>query len=206
MTTDMIEQFKSIPSTAAADAAKGMTSISPAIKPLQGQYTLCGRAVTVKAVPGDNTAVLRGIRAAQPGDVLVVDAQGYVDRSMIGDFFAAAAQLLGVSGLVVDGSIRDVAAITASGWPVFCRAVTSAASGKHGTGEINVPVTCGGVTVRTGDIIIGDADGVVVIPQERAAELLAAAQDKLRRDEERAVRNLASPAAAKAYLDKLLGD
>jgi regulator of RNase E activity RraA len=201
---DILKMLASIPSTCAADATEGLNNLDPAIKPLKQEYTICGRAVTVKMPAGDNLVVLKAIRAANPGDILVIDAKGYTSRAVAGDFVAALAQLLGVGGMVVDGSIRDVISIKNSGFPVFCRTATASASVKGGGGAINVPIACGGISVNPGDIIIGDADGVVVIPRERELEIAAAAQNKLLRDRKRAETVLCSPDAAKAYLDELL--
>lgn len=203
---EIIAKFKNIPSTCAADATDGLNNMDTAIKPLKEEYTVCGRAVTVKMPAGDNMPVLRAIRAAQPGDVLVIDAKGYTSRSVAGDFVAGLAQILGLGGMVVDGSIRDVVSIKNSGFPVFCRTATSSASTKNGGGQVNVPVSCGGVAVHPGDIIVGDADGVVVVPQEQAQAVLEAAQNKLQKDEERAAEGLCSPEAARQYLDKLLNN
>jgi regulator of RNase E activity RraA len=203
---DIITKFKNVPSTCAADATDGLNNLDTAIKPLKEEYTVCGRAVTVKIPAGDNMSVLRAIRAAGPGDVLVIDSKGYTSRSVAGDFVVGLAQILGLDGMVVDGSIRDVISIKNSGFPIFCRAVTSSASAKSGGGQINVPISCGGVSVNPGDIIVGDADGVVVIPQDREREVLEAAQNKLRKDQKRAEAVLCSPDAARNYLDKLLND
>ena len=201
---DMLAKFKHIPSTCASDALDGMANLDTAIKPLQEDYAICGRAVTVQLPAGDNTSVLRAIREAKPGDILVIDSKGYTSRAVAGDFVVGLAHILGLGGMVVDGSIRDVVCIKNSGFPVFCRGITPSAGGKHGGGQINIPISCGGVSVHPGDIIIGDADGVVVIPQEMAGEVLLAAQNKLQKDQKRADEALASPEAARDYLDRLL--
>jgi regulator of RNase E activity RraA len=203
---EVIVKFQKVPSTCAADATDGMNSMDTAIKPLKEGYRVCGRAVTVKMPAGDNSAVLRAIRAAKPGDVLVIDSKGYTSRAVAGDFVAGLAQILGLGGMVVDGSIRDVVGIGNSGFPVFCRSVTSSAGTKNGGGEINVPIACGGVAVNPGDIVVGDDDGVVIIPKERAQEVLLAAEKKLMKDQERAEVVLQSPDVARDYLDKLLGN
>jgi 4-hydroxy-4-methyl-2-oxoglutarate aldolase len=98
-------------------------------------------------------------------DILVVDANGDQYRAIAGDFVVGMAQTLGIGGLVVDGVIRDIIGVKALNFPVFLRGTTVAASSKAGVGEVNVPISCGGVSVNPGDIIVADADGVVVIPQ-----------------------------------------
>ena len=201
----IIERFKQVSSTCAADATDGLNNLDTAIKPLDERDTVCGRAFTVKMPAGDNMMVLQAIYEAKPGDILVIDSDGYTSRSVAGDFVVGLAQVLGLGGMVVDGSIRDALSIKKSGFPVFCRAATASASVKTGGGKINVPVACGGVVVQPGDIIVGDADGVVVIPQEAEEECLRLAEQKLKRDELRAAEGLKSPEAARAYLAKLLG-
>ena len=202
---DILEKFKNVSSTCAADATDGLNNLDAAIKPLKEEYTICGRAVTVKMPAGDNMSVLRAIRAAKPGEVLVIDAKGYTSRAVAGDFVVGLAQILGLGGMVVDGSIRDIMTTKSGGFPVFCRTATCSASAKNGGGQINVAISCGGVSVHPGDIIVGDADGVVVIPKEREQEILAAAENKLMLDQKRAERVLQSPDTARAYLDSILG-
>lgn len=203
---EIIAKIQKVPSTCVADASDGMNNMDTAIKPLKEGYKVCGRAVTVKMPAGDNSAVLRAIRAAKQGDILVIDSKGYTSRAVAGDFVAGLAQILGLGGMVVDGSIRDFIGIGNSGFPVFCRSVTASASNKNGGGEINVPITCGGVAVNPGDIVVGDDDGVVIVPKDREQEILVAAEKKLLKDQERAEAVLRSPDTARNYLDKLLGN
>lgn len=180
--------------------------MDPAIKPLKEEYTIAGRAFTVKLPAGDNMAVLRGIRQAKPGDILVVDAKGYLYSSAAGDFVIGLAQTLELGGIVIDGTIRDILSIKASGFPVFCKGATVACSKKIGSGEIDVPISCGGVSVFSGDIIVGDANGVSVVPQARAEELLLAAVEKMQKDEARAAAILGNRQAAEQYIDSLKPD
>ena len=201
---NILTELKFVPSTCVADAMDGMNNLDTAIKPLKEEYIICGRAFTVQMPAGDNMSVLRAIREAKPGDILVIDSKGYSSRSVAGDFVVGLAQVLGLGGMVVDGSIRDVVSIKNSGFPVFCRGVTASASAKHGVGQINISISCGGVSVSPGDIIVGDADGVVVIPQDKAEGVLLAAQNKLGKDQKRAETALASQDAAREYLERLL--
>ncbi len=203
---EIIAKIQKVPSTCVADATDGMNNMDTAIKPLKAGYKVCGRAVTVKMPAGDNSAVLRAIRAAKQGDILVIDSKGYTSRAVAGDFVAGLAQILGLGGMVVDGSIRDAIGIGNIGFPVFCRSVTSSASTKNDGGEINVPIVCGGVAVNPGDIVVGDDDGVVIVPKDREQEILLAAEKKLLKDQERAEAVLQSPDTARDYLDKLLGN
>jgi len=198
------EQFHGIPSTCISDAMDGLNNLDQAIKPLKETDIIAGRAFTVKMPVGDNLAVLRAIREAHPGDVLVIDAKGDRYRAVAGDFVVGMAQTLGIRGIVVDGVIRDAAGIKLLDFPVFCKGTTVAASGKAGLGEINVPISCGGAAIQPGDIIVGDADGVVVIPKSIEQEVLRKALDKLAKDQARAKRVSGNREAILNYLDGML--
>jgi 4-hydroxy-4-methyl-2-oxoglutarate aldolase len=200
----IVNQFKEIPTTCISDAMKGMNSLDPAIKPLQEEYKIAGRAYTVNLPANDNLAVLKAIREAKPGDIVVIDAKGYMNNAIAGDFVVGMAQTMGLGGLVVDGVIRDSVDIKALGFPVFCRGTTVAASGKAGAGQTGVPISCGGAPIHPGDMIVGDADGVIVIPHASEQEVLQKALDKLAKDEERARSVLGNPDAVIRYIDRML--
>jgi len=181
----VIQQFKEIPTTAISDVLKGMNNINPTVKPLKDEYRIAGRAFTVKTSVGDNLAVLKAIKEAKPGDIIVVDAKGDTYRAIAGDFVVGMMQTMKFGGLVVDGVIRDIVDIKGLNFPVFSKGTTVSSGGKNGPGETNTPISCGGAQVNPGDIIVGDVDGVVVVPQERAAEVLEKAKEKLASDDER---------------------
>ena len=124
---------------------------------------MAGTALTVHTRPGDNLAIHRAFEYCRPGDVLVIDAGGDVTQALMGEIMTTFAQSLGVQGLVIDGAIRDVGALSQRDFPVYARGVTHRGPYKNGPGEINVPVTVGGMIVRPGDIIVGDEDGVLAI-------------------------------------------
>lgn len=197
-----VSEFRNIPTTCISDALEGLNNLHPAIKPLKEVYKIAGRALTVKIPVGDNLAVLKAIRSANLGDILVVDAKGDQYRAIAGDFVVGMAQILGLGGIVVDGVIRDM--IKALNFPVFSRGTTVAASGKAGVGEINVPVSCGGVSINPGDIIVGDADGVVVIPQAMEQEVLTKSLEKLEKDQIREAGISGNREAILKHLDQLL--
>ncbi|ETI69217.1 RraA family protein [Neobacillus vireti] len=199
----LVELFRSIPATCISDALDGLNNLHPSIKPLQEEYVLSGRAFTVKMPVGDNLVVLKAIRTAKPGDILVIDAKGDEYRAIAGDFVVGMAKTLGLGGIVVDGVIRDLKGIKALGFPVFCKGTTVAASGKAGVGELNVPISCGGVSVNPGDIIVGDEDGVVVIPKEREDEILKKSQEKLLKDKQRESSISGNKEATIQYLDSI---
>ena len=133
---------------------------------------LSGLAVTVNTRPGDNLMVHKAIELASPGDILVVNTGGNSGNAVFGELMCHAASAKGLGGIVVDGAIRDVAGIAALRFPAFSRHVSPGACDKDGPGEINVPVSCGGVAVLPGDVIVGDADGVAVVPRADAANVL----------------------------------
>ncbi len=198
-----MKQFYDLPTTCISDVLNGMNNLDPSIKPLQDSYKVAGRAFTVKIPAGDNTMVLKAIKEASPGDVLVVDAKGESYRAVAGDFVVSLAQKLGIAGIIVDGVIRDLIGVRSLNFPVFSKGTTVAASFKNGAGEINVPISCGGVSITPGDIIVGDADGVVVIPQADAEKVLEKALAKLKKDEQREASALQDEASARKYLEEL---
>jgi 4-hydroxy-4-methyl-2-oxoglutarate aldolase len=201
---NIINEFLSIPTTCISDAMNGLNNFHPAIKPLKEEYKLAGRAFTVKIPVGENLSVLKAISEAKPGDILVVDAKGDQYRAIAGDFVVGMAQTLGIGGLVIDGVIRDIVGIKALNFPVFSRGTTVAASGKAGVGEVNVPISCGGVPVNPGDIIVGDADGVVVVPQVKEQQILVDSLEKMKKDETREKDISGNPEAIRKHLDQLL--
>lgn len=201
---NIIKEFLSIPTTCISDAMDGLNNLHPSIKPLKEEYKLAGRAFTVKVPVGENLSVLKAISEAKRGDILVVDAKGDQYRAVAGDFVVGMAQTLGIGGLVVDGVIRDIIGIKALNFPVFSRGTTVAASGKAGVGEVNVPISCGGVPVNPGDIIVGDADGVVVIPQAKEQQILADSLEKMKKDESREKNISGNPEAIRKHLEQLL--
>lgn len=200
----IVKDFLGIPTTCISDAMDGLNNLHPSIKPLMENYKLAGRAYTVKIPVGDNLSVLKAIREANPGDILVVDAKGDHYRAIAGDFVLGMAQTLGIGGLVVDGVIRDIVGVKTLNFPVFSRGTTVAASGKAGVGEVNVPISCGGVPVNPGDIIVGDADGVVVIPKAAEQRILALSLEKMKKDELREASISGNPDAIRRHLDQLL--
>jgi 4-hydroxy-4-methyl-2-oxoglutarate aldolase len=201
---NIIKEFLSVPTTCISDAMDGLNNFHPSIKPLKEAYKVAGRAFTVKIPVGENLSVLEAISKAKPGDILVVDAKGDQYRAVAGDFVLGMAQTLGIGGLVVDGVIRDIVGVKELNFPVFSRGTTVAASGKTGLGEVNVPISCGGVPVIPGDIIVGDADGVVVIPQALEQEILLKSIEKMKKDEIREASISGNPEAIRKHLDQLL--
>lgn len=143
-----------------------------------------GPALPVKVAPGDNASLLAAIDGARRGDIIVVDGADFRDRALWGAIMAHAAQMRGVAGLVVDGTVRDVAEITAMRFPVFACAQTPIGPYNKVRGSIGAPIMCAGVAVAAGDVVYADDDGVVIVPQADADEILAAARTRAAREEE----------------------
>lgn len=135
----------------------------PALRPVWPGARVAGPAFTVQGIGGDNLALHRAVAAAPPGSLLVADLQAAAYGHW-GEILAVAAQQRGIAGVVIDGGVRDIAEQARLGFPVFARHVTVVGTGKEHPGRFAVPVRVGGVVIRPGDLVIGDADGVVVIP------------------------------------------
>lgn len=142
------------------------------IKPLSRGMKLCGPAFTVKAQAGDNVMILKAIHDARPGDVIVVDCGRCPESGPYGELTATECKTKGLGGFVTTGSVRDSAEIIEMGFPVFSSSISIVGTVKESIGLINHPISAGDVIVNPGDLILGDNDGVVVIPLDRAREVL----------------------------------
>lgn len=157
---------------------------APGIRPFHHVTgAMAGRAFTVKTRSGDNLYIHKALDAFKPGDVIVVDGGGDVTRALIGEIMTSLAAARGAAGFVLDGAIRDAGAISRSGFPCFARAATHRGPYKNGPGELDVPVSIGGMLVCPGDIIVGDEDGIVAFPLSDADALLAAVKTQEEREQ-----------------------
>ena len=177
----LVEAFIGVPVANIADNMNRSFCIAGKIRPFN-TAPLIGTAFTVKTRPGDNLLLHKAIDMAMPGDVIVVDGQGDTNNSLTGGLMITWAQSRGVAGFVIDGAIRDVGAIKHLAIPVYAAGVTPAGPYKDGPGEINVPVSCGGVIVKPGDILVGDEDGVVVIDPIEAQKILDKARQTVEKE------------------------
>lgn len=178
LTPDMTTLLLRLGAATLHEAQGQAGAMDSAIKPVHASMRLAGPAVTVATPPGDNLMIHYAVAKAGPGDILVVDAQGFLEGGAFGDILAVAAMARGVAGLVIDGSVRDIATITELGFPAFSRGVSIKGTNKTRAGRFGEPVACGGVVVKPGDIVVGDADGVVVIPSDRLSSVLDAARER----------------------------
>ncbi|SAK72555.1 diguanylate cyclase [Caballeronia glebae] len=152
------------------------------LRPFHRPKPMAGTAVTVRTRGGDNLAIHRAFDYCRPGDVLVIDGAGELTQALMGDIMASFAEHLGVQGLVIDGAIRDVGALSQRDFPVYARGVTHRGPYKNGPGEINVPVTVGGMVVFPGDIIVGDEDGVLAIAPTDVQAVIEGARRQARKE------------------------
>lgn len=183
---EVIEGFRELlkvysPSCVIADAQERNGVMRSYMKPIDRSMRIAGSALTVKLEPGDLVDCLDALTVAQEGDVIVVDAAGDTETSMWGGLMAGLCQMKGVVGAVVDGGIRDTDEMRDLGFAIFAKSVVPRGTHTMLTGRkdpigINVPISCAGMIVNPGDIIIGDEVGVVVVPVERAEEILEKAQ------------------------------
>ena len=179
---DLVERFREHASSNLADAMGRFHFMDFGIRPRSG-LPLCGVAVTVDARPGDNLMVHKALEVAQPGDIVVVNTNGNTTSAVFGELMCRTAVGAKLGGIVVDGAIRDVEAIMALDFPAFSRAVCAGGCDKDGPGEVNSPIACGNTVVMPGDIVVGDDDGVVIVPRDEAdgvLRLVAALVDRER--------------------------
>jgi regulator of RNase E activity RraA len=173
----LVELFRDLPVANISDTLHRMSGALGLEPRHRGGYLL-GTALTVKVRPGDNLMIHRALQLGQPGDVLVIDGGGVVERALIGEIMKRVAQARGFAGYVIDGAIRDAQAFADDDFPCYSRGITHRGPYKDGPGEINVPVSIGGAVVHPGDIVAGDRDGVVFIPPADAREIAAATRKK----------------------------
>ena len=170
-------------STLLADV--GALAMHSRLKPLVSGARLLGRALTVEVPHGDNLAIHAALSVAQPGDVIVVNGGGYLERALMGGIMMTQAKAAGLAGVVIDGAMRDTQELGSLGLAAFASGVHPAGPFKNGPGKVHTQIHCGGVVINDGDWIMGDDDGVVVIASVELNELVTAAHQKQQREKER---------------------
>ena len=179
----IVQAFRSIPVAAIGDAmSRNIGTIGLRQYHARLDTVLCGPAVTVRVRPGDNLMIHKALMMVQPGDVLVIDGGGDVSQALVGGLMRTTCVAKQLGGLVIDGAIRDLTEWAEEGMPIFARGPTHRGPSKDGPGEINVPVSCAGLAVLPGDLIVGDADGVIAVPAAEAAEVLRRSQAHLQKE------------------------
>ncbi|WP_241014735.1 RraA family protein [Burkholderia sp. Ac-20379] len=174
-------EFEGVPVAALGDCM-GRATGTAHLLPRHGPAPMIGNALTVKPRPGDNLMIHKALELAQAGDVLVVDGSGASDSALVGDVILTIARSRRLAGFVVDGAVRDVAAFARAGFPCYSRSVTHRGPSKSGLGEINTTIAVDGMVVHPGDLVIGDADGVLAIRPDDALALLTCARLHIERE------------------------
>lgn len=176
---DFQKELEGIPTGNICDCMpEKRAAMDSGIKPLDRNMRVVGTALTVACAAGDNLTIHKAVLEAKPGDVLVVNCGGFVGGGVFGELLATACAGRGIVGVVVDGSTRDTNDLIEMNFPTFSRGICPDGTGKGTCGAIGAPVPCGGKMVHNGDLIVGDCDGVVVVPAEMAEEVVQKAKEK----------------------------
>lgn len=183
LSPETLAQWREIPPAVAGDCMNRARCMAGAIKPVRPGMKLVGQARTVQSMVGDNSISHVAAALARPGEVLVIASGGFLDAAVWGGVATRAAMARELAGVVIDGAVRDVAELRELGFPVYARGVVPAGPHKGFGGVIDGPIACAGCPVKPGDVVLGDDDGVVVVPLERQAAILEAGQAKLKEEE-----------------------
>lgn len=183
---ELVAPFKEFGAATVYEAAGQIGSVDPSIKPLSRDMRLLGTAVTVRCHPKDNLMLHKALQIAQPGDILVAATEGYPNAGYFGDLMATSAMARQIGGLAIDGCIRDSAEIIEMGFPVFCRGTCMRGTAKQTLGSVNHPVLFADVVVNPGDLVLGDDDGIVIIPQSKLGEVLKATRLRVEKEKDKA--------------------
>src|SRR2546429_6107378 len=199
----LVAEFAKMVTPHLSDSMERLYAGGPQLRPMHKEGKLAGPAFAVKTAAGDNLLVHRALDTARAGDVIVVDAGGFLDNAIIGELMMSRAKQRGVAGIVIWGAIRDSAEIGAGSYPVFAAGVTHRGPYKNGPGEINVPVVIGGMPVNPGDIILGDAHGLVAVPPGEGQPILASAKAILEK-ETASMKQIVAGSVDRSWVDKAL--
>jgi 4-hydroxy-4-methyl-2-oxoglutarate aldolase len=187
-----------------ADVAGRRGTMNGRIAALAPQMKMAGPAYTVEVRAGDNLMIHTAITLARPGDILVVDGKGDLTAALMGALMITACKQLKLGGVVLDGAVRDTLELRELGFPVFAAGTNPNGPQKFSPGRINWPISCGGIAVNPGDLVVGDADGVVVIEREKAASMLPLAAKKVADEDKRMADIRANRDLAPNWLDGAL--
>jgi len=179
----IVDAFRTMPVAAIGDAmSRNVGTYGLRQYHARLDTVLCGPAVTVRVRPGDNLMIHKALMMVQPGDVLVIDGGADVTQALVGGLMRTTCIAKQLGGLVIDGAVRDLLEWAEEGMPIFARGHTHRGPSKDGPGEINIPVSCAGMAVLPGDLIIGDADGVIAVPAAEAEDVLRRTHAHLERE------------------------
>ncbi|MDM9561522.1 RraA family protein [Bordetella petrii] len=175
---DIVARFAGLPVANISDVMSRMAAGGAHLRPMHDGAPMAGPALTVKTRPGDNLMVHKALNLAQPGDIIVVDAGGDLTNAIIGEIMTTYARRRGIGGIVIHGAIRDSQALRQSSFPVYAAGVTHRGPYKDGPGEINAAIALDGMIIEPGDLIVGDADGLLCVPFDRVDAVYQAAAAK----------------------------
>jgi len=178
VSSEQIASFRDLPVANVSDSMARMTAAGARLRPLHSGGGLVGAAITVKCRPGDNLLIHYALNIAGPGDVIVVDAGGDLSNALVGELMLAVAAKKQLAGFVLNGAVRDSQSIRANPLPVYAAGITHRGPYKDGPGEVNVPIAIDGMVVEPGDLIIGDDDGLLCVPQDEVDRILALASER----------------------------
>ncbi|GAB3767065.1 RraA family protein [Ramlibacter monticola] len=174
-----VQAFADIPVANVSDCMTRLTAGGPRLRPMHKGGRLGGPALTVKCRPGDNLMIHKALDLAVPGDVVVVDAGGDLTNSLFGELMLSYAMQRRLGGIVLNGAVRDIDVIAAGSFPLYAAGVTHRGPYKDGPGEINVPIAIDGMVIHPGDLVLGDADGLLCVPYDDVEQVLAASREKV---------------------------
>jgi 4-hydroxy-4-methyl-2-oxoglutarate aldolase len=200
----VVEQAARFPSSILADVAGRRGALHGRIAPLAPSMRFAGPALTVEVRPGDNLMIHAALAVAKPGDVILVDGKGDLGSALMGEIMSQQAVALGVAAVVIDGAVRDAEAIRELGFPMYAAGLNPNGPTKNVAGRLNHPISIGGVTVRPGDLVVGDGDGVTVIEREKAAAMLPLAAEKVAAETKRIADIKSRKALRPGWLDAAL--
>lgn len=198
-----VDRFKDLPVANISDSMARMTAGGARLRPFHAGGVLVGPAFTVKTRPGDNLMIHKALTMAKAGDVIVVDAGGDLTNSLFGEIMVATAVKIGVAGVVLNGAVRDSEEIGQGSFPLYAAGVTHRGPYKDGPGEINVSVSIDGMVIQPGDLVVGDADGLLCVPIDDAESVLAATHQKMEA-EKKMLADIAAGTLDTAWIDATL--
>jgi regulator of RNase E activity RraA len=199
-----IELLRGLPSSIIGDVLGGRLIGTTALRPVnRSSIYVCGNALTVRVRSGDNLLIHKALELIEPGDILIVDGEGDTSRALVGEIMMTSAMTRGAVGFVMDGAIRDVEAFEEHRFPCWSRGISLRGPYKDGPGSINVPVMVGGMQVNPGDIVVGDADGLIAIPRDLAAQVADLGLAKVRH-EKQMIEAIKAGSYSSAWVDALL--
>jgi regulator of RNase E activity RraA len=179
VSAELVRDAAALPASILADVYGRRGTVSGRVAALAPTMKVAGPALTVDVRPGDNLMIHAALSIARPGDVIIVDGKGDQTCALIGEIMVSQAMAIGVAGMVLDAAVRDTEALRAKGFPVWSFGANPCGPTKRVSGRVNHPISVGGITVNPGDLVIGDADGVVVIERERVAEMIELGRKKV---------------------------